>query len=281
VPGDIEVASMPDALWRVLFTLVANKVIDETEVMDSCTINVYCKGQWIPPHIDNPTFARPFVTVSLLSSQIMTLGRGMARPTGETKPDPETVYDGEEFRVELPAQSAVRMESKAADEYEHAIPPVTQDRISLTFRRRMAIDAERDAIESLTAVTEKFRAMYREKRLEGREDEVRPVKEVSEEQRRRETIARERAQIKAARDARKRAKKEGKEQVAMEAEERGKDLSTEELHSGQEGGGTGGGYLKVLSVLMVVGVFVLPRVYRGWYQGGSSRGPRWKISKTF
>ena len=77
----------------------------------------------------------------------------------------------------------------------------------------------------------------------------------------------ERAQIKVAREARKRAKKEGNEQAATEAEERGKDLSTEDLYSGQQSGGTGGGYLKVLSVLMVVGAFVLPRV-----GGGASAG---------
>ena len=34
-----------------------------------CTVNVYETGQWIPPHIDNPRFTRPFVTASLLSTQ--------------------------------------------------------------------------------------------------------------------------------------------------------------------------------------------------------------------
>jgi hypothetical protein len=32
-------------------------------------VNCYEAGQWIPPHVDNPKFARPFATLSLLSAQ--------------------------------------------------------------------------------------------------------------------------------------------------------------------------------------------------------------------
>ena len=213
VDAETRVAAMPEIFNDVLDALVARGVIGEDEKMDSCTVNVYGKGQWIPPHIDNPTFARPFVTVSLASAQTMTMGRGMLWPSGDEKPDPGMVYEGEEFRVVLPAKSAVRMEGRAADEYEHAIPPVSEDRISLTFRRRMGADTEGDAIAAQMAMTERFRAMYREKRAVGRDESLKEPKEVSEEQRRRESIAAERAAIKAAREERKKAKqlrKEGK-----------------------------------------------------------------------
>jgi alkylated DNA repair protein alkB family protein 8 len=146
----------------------------------------------------------------------------MLWPSGDEKPDPGVVYEGEEFRVVLPAKSAVRMEGRAADEYEHAIPPVSEDRISLTFRRRMAANTEGDAIAAQMAMTEQFRAMYREKRAVGRDDSLKEPKEVSEEQRRRESIAAERAAIKAAREERKKAKqlrKEGKRSDALEMEE--------------------------------------------------------------
>ena len=222
VDAETRVAAMPAIFEDVLDALVARGVIGKDEKMDSCTVNVYGKGQWIPPHIDNPTFARPFVTVSLASAQTMTLGRGMLWPSGDEKPDPGVVYEGEEFRVVLPAKSAVRMEGRAADEYEHAIPPVSEDRISLTFRRRMAANTEGDAIAAQMAMTEQFRAMYREKRAVGRDDSLKEPKEVSEEQRRRESIAAERAAIKAAREERKKAKqlrKEGKRSDALEMEE--------------------------------------------------------------
>ncbi len=222
VDAETRVAAMPAIFEDVLDALVARGVIGKDEKMDSCTVNVYGKGQWIPPHIDNPTFARPFVTVSLASAQTMTMGRGMLWPSGDEKPDPGVVYEGEEFRVVLPAKSAVRMEGRAADEYEHAIPPVSEDRISLTFRRRMAANTEGDAIAAQMAMTEQFRAMYREKRAVGRDDSLKEPKEVSEEQRRRESIAAERAAIKAAREERKKAKqlrKEGKRSDELEMEE--------------------------------------------------------------
>ena len=222
VDAETRVAAMPAIFEDVLDALVARGVIGKDEKMDSCTVNVYGKGQWIPPHIDNPTFARPFVTVSLASAQTMTMGRGMLWPSGDEKPDPGVAYEGEEFRVVLPAKSAVRMEGRAADEYEHAIPPVSEDRISLTFRRRMAANTEGDAIAAQMAMTEQFRAMYREKRAVGRDDSLKEPKEVSEEQRRRESIAAERAAIKAAREERKKAKqlrKEGKRSDELEMEE--------------------------------------------------------------
>ena len=37
-------------------------------------INFYDAGDCIPPHIDHHDFARPFVTLSLLSEQVMLLG---------------------------------------------------------------------------------------------------------------------------------------------------------------------------------------------------------------
>ena len=213
VRDDVEVESMPAALRTVLDALVERGVIGKDEQMDSCTINVYERGMWIPPHIDNPAFARPFVTVSLESEQAMTLGRGMIWPEGGTPASGETC-EGEEIRLMLPARSAVRMEGRAADEYEHAIPPVSADRISLTFRRRMDAEKEKEAIEALTCSTEKYRAVYRERRAEifGSSSESASEKPLTEEQQRRNRIVAERAAIKAAREQRKKEKQLRKEQ---------------------------------------------------------------------
>jgi len=212
VDADAVVDALPRALVEVIDALIARGVIDESERFDSCTINSYEKGQWIPPHIDNPAFARPFATVSLLSAQDMVLGRGILWPL-DGAPEREVAYEGEELRLVLPARSAVRVEGDAADVYEHAIPPVSEARISLTFRRRLDSQREKDVIDAQVALTERFRGLYREKREEMRAQLPRAPKEDTEELKRREAIVAERARIKAAREERKKTKqlkKQGK-----------------------------------------------------------------------
>ena len=218
VDDDVEVSALPKALIDVIDALIACGVIEERERFDSCTINVYGKGQWIPPHIDNPAFARPFVTVSLLSAQDMVLGRGILWPADD-KPEREVVYEGEELRLNLPARSAVRVEGDAADVYEHAIPPVSADRISLTFRRRLDLQQEKDLIAAQVAITERFRSLYREKRGKLRAESPKPPKEESDETKRRLAIVAERARIKAAREERKKAKALRKQGYIVAAEE--------------------------------------------------------------
>ena len=132
----------------------------------------------------------------------------------------------------LPVGSAVRMEGAAANEYEHAVPPTTARRVSLTFRRRMDVEGEQEAIEAQTTLTERFRAIYRAKRRErAGEDASTSVsgksKAASEEERRRARIVAERAVIKAAREERKRAKqlrKAGKQAEAEAAEARAREI---------------------------------------------------------
>ena len=71
-----DVEAMPEALSAVVECLrtagvygkqtvddgVTNDETCETHALPtSCTVNFYEKGQWIPPHIDNPAFDRPVV----------------------------------------------------------------------------------------------------------------------------------------------------------------------------------------------------------------------------
>ena len=135
VETHVPVAPLPPELDAVVDALIARGALTELQRPDSCTINLYGPGQWIPPHIDNPAFDRPFVTVSLCSEQPMVLGRGMVWPEGGRGPSPEERLN-ETHALSLPVGSAVVVEGEAADEYEHAVPPVTAERISLTFRRR-------------------------------------------------------------------------------------------------------------------------------------------------
>jgi hypothetical protein len=192
---------LPEQLVQVVDLLIQKQIIAETERFDSCTINLYRQGQWVPPHIDNPAFARPFVTVSLLSDQLMILGRGIVWPPNEL---PEAIdgYEGEELRLMLPVCSAVRVEKEAANIHEHAIPPVTEDRISLTFRRRLDPSNEQETFAQQVMLTEKCRNVYRKKRKAIRQEQKAHLLVENKVPSRRELIAKQRAAIKAARKER-------------------------------------------------------------------------------
>ena len=200
-----DVEAMPEALSAVVECLrtagvygkqtvddgVSNDETCETHALPtSCTVNFYEKGQWIPPHIDNPAFDRPVVTVSLRSTQRMTLGRGIehdyarehehasCRSGTDDFPatrDDDAVYasssseritDGEKndrlVTVALPRRGAVVLRGAAADEYEHAIPPVSSPRISLTFRALG--DPNAAATKARIARADARRARYRAER---------------------------------------------------------------------------------------------------------------------
>ena len=173
-----DVAPMPPELKTVVACLQRAGVYDSTEnenaLPTSCTVNFYEKGQWIPPHIDNPAFDRPIVTVSLRSTQRMTLGRGAVFEETKTR-DEETQTSQENPKklvtVVLPKRSAVVLRGAAADEYEHAIPPVLEPRVSLTFRALG--DEKSPATKKRVARADAIRAQYRAERCKIRDVNVR------------------------------------------------------------------------------------------------------------
>ena len=71
-----KVAQLPGPLLKLRDVLVSKGVFDDTNLPDCCCINVYTPGMWLPPHVDNLEFARPFCTVSLLSDQTVVFGDG-------------------------------------------------------------------------------------------------------------------------------------------------------------------------------------------------------------
>ena len=158
VETHVPVAPLPAELEAVVDTLIARGCVTPSQRPDSCTVNLYGPGQWIPPHIDNPAFDRPFVTVSLCSEQSMVLGRGMVWP-GDDNMVKERL--NEEHALSLPVGSAVVVDGDAADSYEHAVPPVTDTRISLTFRRRGEDGA---AMDARVARSERCRREFRDVR---------------------------------------------------------------------------------------------------------------------
>mmetsp|Transcript_66227 Transcript_66227/g.149516 ORF Transcript_66227/g.149516 Transcript_66227/m.149516 type:complete len:395 (-) Transcript_66227:75-1259(-) len=145
-----------------------------------CTVNCYEAGQWIPPHVDSPKFARPFATLSLVSEQAMEFAKcveqeatnNKAKSDGEggeaalsaSREEAERAVSPEgaaaegaaaegvsqepgaaspTVTVQLPVGSLLVLGGASADEWTHAVPPVTRRRLSLTFRRlRTEVAAE-------------------------------------------------------------------------------------------------------------------------------------------
>ena len=77
VEVNARVAPMPPQLRRVIQHLVSTGALPQVrsrtgkdECPWCCTINIYEPGQWIPHHIDNHKFKRPFATLSLLSEEV-------------------------------------------------------------------------------------------------------------------------------------------------------------------------------------------------------------------
>ncbi|GAB5357001.1 hypothetical protein AAMO2058_000336400 [Amorphochlora amoebiformis] len=118
---------LPPLLEKVVDALERRGVITGEERTESCCVNVYEVGQWLPPHVDNYMFARPFVTVSLLSEQQALFGNHITGENGK--------WTGG-LRVSMPVCSALRVSHGAGGpDVKHAVMSPTSRRISVTFRR--------------------------------------------------------------------------------------------------------------------------------------------------
>ena len=122
-----KVAGMPRLLEQVLDRMTRRGIFNAATRPDSCIINFYSEGDCIPPHIDNHDFSRPFVTLSLVSEQSILFG-----------PNIKILSEGEfeaPFSMALPVGSVLVLDGAGADVCKHCVPGVSEDRISITFRR--------------------------------------------------------------------------------------------------------------------------------------------------
>lgn len=81
-------------------------------------INEYERGQGITKHVDAPVFGPVIASLSLLSDTNMTFGQ----------------YRGDEHKLPLQRRSLVIMQDEARSKWYHYIAPVSEKRISITFR---------------------------------------------------------------------------------------------------------------------------------------------------
>jgi hypothetical protein len=125
---------------QVVDLLVRHQIITEKQRPDSCVVNVYGEGMWLPPHVDSSSFARPFCTLSLLSQQDVVFGNNIEGAEGQwTGP----------LSVSMPTGSVLRVDGAAAGPAcKHATASPRQRRISMTFRRLSQVSREQFARQS-------------------------------------------------------------------------------------------------------------------------------------
>ncbi|XP_077231390.1 RNA demethylase ALKBH9B-like [Tasmannia lanceolata] len=118
---------IPHLFKLIIRRLVAWHVLPPSCIPDSCIVNIYEKGDCIPPHIDNHDFVRPFCTVSFLSECSILFGSNLkiAGP-GE--------FIGS-TAIPLPVGSVLVLNGNGADVAKHCVPSVPAKRISITFRK--------------------------------------------------------------------------------------------------------------------------------------------------
>ena len=121
------VCGLPAFLDDLIDRMVARGIFSARTRPDSAIINYYAEGDCIPPHIDNHDFARPFVTLSLLSEQPIVFGAHLSILS-------EGVFEGP-FACNLPIGSVLVLDGNGANVAKHCVPSVSADRISITFRK--------------------------------------------------------------------------------------------------------------------------------------------------
>ena len=166
--GAAGVAPVPEELERVLDVLGAAGLFDAAQRPDTCCINCYEAGTWIPPHVDSDAFARPFFTLSLLSAQETVFGEALVGGEGS--------WDGG-ARIALPRGSVLCVDGIAGGPHVlHAVVRCSAPRYSLVFRRLSA--ASRAHLEAMHAAGEAHASARRERRLALKQSKRRKAKMV-------------------------------------------------------------------------------------------------------
>jgi len=119
--GNIVSKSIPDFLESLAVKLVEQGLMEKKP--DSVTINQYCVGQGITPHVDSITSGPVITILSLLSDATMRFHLKGAK--GKTVETIASAY---------PARALVQMKEKIRHLWQHSVDPVKSDRYSIVFR---------------------------------------------------------------------------------------------------------------------------------------------------
>ncbi|KAK7328276.1 hypothetical protein VNO77_22379 [Canavalia gladiata] len=124
---DKEVDPLPHVFKQMIKRMVRWNIISSTCIPDSCIVNIYDEGDYIPPHIDHHDFMRPFYTVSFLNECKILFGTNL-----------QVVCPGEfsgPVSIALPVGSVLVLKGNGANVAKHCISSVSSKRISITFRK--------------------------------------------------------------------------------------------------------------------------------------------------
>ncbi|XP_020599137.1 uncharacterized protein LOC110038600 [Phalaenopsis equestris] len=110
---------------RMIKGMVRWSVLPADCILNSCIINIYKEGDYIPPHIDHHDFVRPFCI--FMSKGNIIFGK-------------EIYFVGlSEFRgsvtIPLPVGSVLILKGNGADLAKHYIPRVPWHKVLVTLRR--------------------------------------------------------------------------------------------------------------------------------------------------
>ena len=155
---------LPAELHALLDDLTTAGIFAIHERPDTCCVNIYETGSWLPPHVDSEAFARPFCTLSLISAQEALFGEDIDGDAGSWHGDERAV------RVLMPPGSVLRVGGYAAGPLcKHALPMASGRRISLTFRRLgAATRAHIQTVRDQAAAAAEARRQRRREKKEAR-----------------------------------------------------------------------------------------------------------------
>jgi alkylated DNA repair protein alkB family protein 8 len=152
------VAPLPAIFEDLLDSFEQSGVIAPGERPEACTVNLYDKGCWLPPHVDNLAFSRPFFTVSLRSAQSVVFGSQITGEQGD--------WEGS-CHLLMPVGSVLRVDGEAGGPpCLHALPRATAPRVSLTFRR--LTDEIRQKFATIRLAAEESARVRRERKRQAK-----------------------------------------------------------------------------------------------------------------
>ncbi|XP_020597778.1 uncharacterized protein LOC110037461 [Phalaenopsis equestris] len=121
-----EVDPLPSFIKRTIKRLVTWHILPADCIPNSCIVNIYEAGDYIPPHIDHHDFARPFCTISFINKCNIMFGIEI-----------QIIGDGEfqgSVEIPLPVGSVLILMGNNTDVAKHCIPGVQYLRVSITLR---------------------------------------------------------------------------------------------------------------------------------------------------
>ncbi|ERM98863.1 hypothetical protein AMTR_s00220p00028550 [Amborella trichopoda] len=124
---DEDAEPIPHLFKVIIKRLIGWHVLPPTCIPNSCVVDIYDEGDFMPPLIDHHDFVRPLCTLSLLNECSILFGTNLQC----VEPG---VFEGP-MALPLPIGSVLVLNGNSADVAKHCMPVVPSKRISITFKK--------------------------------------------------------------------------------------------------------------------------------------------------